>query len=477
MDQPVFVDAKDNLLLLPQKSRSIYPDFIGYNGDTHLLWKGNPWDDAKLLQTFTTLSPGTIRYPDGSPANYWDWKVGHLDTTLDTRKFMVPWWMGNLFELKDKAYTVENLHKAAIAAKASVVFNLNVVTDNEGVGAGRPEYQIKMLKYWQNLGMPLKYVELGNELSAKWQESLIAEPDDYKNQAGYTAKYNTSKAYISDMKWWISELRKNLQGNYKVALVGAASPPYQQYRREKEWNLDLDASLDQLFGSDKANALTLHHYYDTSANSPGAVSTDDFITKGLDGWYYTLNDTFLKHFKNPNFRKNVELWITEYNIDGSGEGKWYDTWNQALYIAAFLNEQLRNEQVTLTNFHGLYKGQFGALKEDLSLSQPGRVLQLFGQAMKGMTAAVYYGPKSSKETMLNQKYQGVFAWLFSNATERSMLLFNLTQNEQTISISQPPFRRNVTVNTITEKGKVSSKIPRRLHQVKLPARSIGLLVA
>lgn len=309
-------DAENSLLLSPQKSRAIYPDFIGYNGDTHLLWKGNPWDDPKLVQSFQSLSPGNLRYPDGSPANYWDWKVGHLDTTLDTRKFMTPWWMGSLFQNKDKAYTIENLRKAAIAAKASVVFNLNVVTGTEGVKAGRPNYQIEMLKRWQTLGMPLKYVELGNELSAKWQESLIAEPDNYKNQAGYTAKFNTSEAYITEMKRWIVQLRQTLPGNYKIALVGAMSPPYEDYQREKDWVLDLDRNLNVLFGAGKANAITLHHYYNTAVAPPGRTSTEDFITKGLDDWYYSVNNTFLKHFKNPNFKRNVELWVTEYNIDG-----------------------------------------------------------------------------------------------------------------------------------------------------------------
>jgi hypothetical protein len=415
-------------------SRSIYPDFLGYNGDNNLGTKGNPWDDRKLKQAFVHLVPGNLRYPDGSPANYWDWRAGKVDTKLDSSKFRAPWWMGHLFnEGSMGRYDLQNLQKGVLAANASVVFNLNVVTDNEGVGAGNPDYQIEMLKKWQGLGMPLNYVELGNELYAMWEESLIAAPDWISNNPGYTAKYqNIPGDYTREMKTWIAKIRQELGNDVKIALVGGSSPIPEEYYREKLWNIDLNDNFEELFGEGKADAITIHHYYNTSSNPISTTPVSKFIVDGLESWNYSLNETLLKWFDRPQFAELVDVWVTEFNIDGSGEGQWYDTWAHALYITAVLNQQLLNKQINLINYHGLYGGVFGAIKEDLSYSNPGRVLKLFGEAMKGMTSAENFKLKQGNEPMLDGKYPAYFIWRFSNKSKKKAIVANLSSKQMTI---------------------------------------------
>lgn len=409
--------------------RELPPDFIGVNEDAHLVTKGDPWSDTALTDAFASLRPGTLRYGGGSQGNYWNWREGRCDTAIDYRRVLVPWWFAGYVD-GQKSHTLDNLKIGVEAAGAGVVFMLNVVTDNEGSRCGTPAYQVAMLRDWrERLAMPLRYVELGNEVPACWQEGLICLPTGSSNaDPDATPKYQRVPAdYTDDMARWITEIRRQVPGEYDIALAGAASPIPQLYGREIAWNRDLDAHVADLFGPARADAITIHHYYETGTQRPGATPLGEFVAKGLDSWHWSLDRSLLAYLESPRW-DDVDIWVTEFNLDGDGTGNYYDTWDQCLYLMAVLSEMLENDRITLTSYHGAYGGLFGAITTANRLTRPGYLLQLWGEASHGMTRAEQYAVLSGALPPLDAggAYPALLAWVFTDGTTRRAIVANLT---------------------------------------------------
>src|SRR5580704_7179917 len=54
-------------------SRSLSPDFLGFNGDS----SSAAWSNPDLLPAISSLAPETIRGIDGgTPSNYFNWQTG-----------------------------------------------------------------------------------------------------------------------------------------------------------------------------------------------------------------------------------------------------------------------------------------------------------------------------------------------------------------------------------------------------------------
>jgi hypothetical protein len=458
--------------------RELPPDFVGFNEDANLVTKGDPWNDAALTEAFASLRPGTLRYAGGSQGNYWNWREGRCDTAIDYRRVLVPWWFAG-YVGGQKSHTLDNLRIGVEAAGAGVVFLLNVVTDNEGSRCGTPAYQAAMLRYWrEQLGMPLRYVELGNEVSACWQEGLICLPEGASNaDPEATPKYQRVPGdYPAEMGRWITEIRRQVPGDYEIALTGAASPIPQLYGRDEAWNRDLDAHVAELFGPARADAVTIHHYYETGAQRPGTTPTGEFLARGLESWHWSLERSLLAYLESPRWN-DVEIWVTEFNVDGDGAGAYYDTWDQCLYLTAMLSQMLEIERISLASYHGLYGGLFGAITTANRLARPGYLLQMWGEAARGMTRAERYAAQGGTLAPLDAAgaYPSFIAWVFTDGVERRALVANLTAQAVTLDPA------GLAVSTPSARTMSASAIPGATQSftnaVALPPYSVTLLGA
>lgn len=458
-------------------TRSIYPDFVGLNEDAHLVVKGNPWSDNNFKNAYVSLNAGNFRYGGGSQGNYWDWKEGKCDSAINYNNILVPWWFPGYVN-SQQSHTLDNLKIGMQASGDSVVFMLNIVTDNEGDKCGTPQYQIDMLKYWKNtLGMPLKYIELGNEVYACWEEGLICLPPGQSNaDPNATPKYqNIPDDYTRQMADWITAIRNQLGNDVKIALTGASSPIPNLYDREGKFNKDLNDNFNtgyNLFGSNRANAVTIHHYYETGSKSPGSTPINTFIVDGLESWHWSLDTSMLSYFTNPGW-SNVHIWVTEFNIDGDGSSNYYNTWEQNLYLIALLNEMLKESRINLFNYHGAYGGNFGAIDTSNNLTKQGYLIQMLGQAMTGMTSAERYSFSTTPYLDGNNKYPAYIGWAFTNGTTRRAIVANLTGS----SVVLDPSGFNISDKTY--RTMTASSIPgsNQSYQttITLPAYSITLI--
>lgn len=136
-------------------------------------------DTGPLL---VALAPSTIRWPGGTEADFYDWHTG-----ATTRKAgRVP-------------FTLSDLAAAYRATGAVPIFDLNVLTPANRTD---PTDQIAMLKQAEKLGLPIDYVEVGNEL--------------YAGQPGFKEAYPDGTVYARTVSIYVKALHEAFPG-VKVA--------------------------------------------------------------------------------------------------------------------------------------------------------------------------------------------------------------------------------------------------------------------
>lgn len=125
---------------------------------TNLDYSGvvEPYADKSVVNAVTSLEPGTIRYPGGTIANYWDWQSGSVNQPTSTIKTESGKIQTKLGRHSTYGFTLTTLKKIINSTGAVPIFDLNVMTSTL-------KDQIQMLQTAKQMGLPIRYVELGNE--------------------------------------------------------------------------------------------------------------------------------------------------------------------------------------------------------------------------------------------------------------------------------------------------------------------------
>ena len=130
---------------------------------TELVWQST--NDSGLLAAAAVAAGSAVaRYPGGTPANYWDWSCSHGNDTCCTELSLARREAGKCSGAIGQAAT----RPAAWAnfvrhpAPRNTVFDLNVVQTNAS-------YQLAGLRQFESLGLPIEYMEMGNELFDVYQ--------------------------------------------------------------------------------------------------------------------------------------------------------------------------------------------------------------------------------------------------------------------------------------------------------------------
>lgn len=244
------------------------------------------------------LDPGTLRWPGGTGADFFDWRTGR-----PTRN------------AKSYSFTLAELEKAYKATGATPVFDLNVLAPGNRTNTSN---QLQMLERAQSLGIPIKYVEIGNEL--------------YGGGSGgaFQAAYPSGTAYGRTVALYVKALHARFKG-VQVAADGCLHPSTPRQRR---WNAEMLAAAT---GSGAPDAVIFHDY-------PGAVYkpfTSADVPFLLEGPYAALGQLD-QAARSVNGKP---LWITEYNFRGP-------------YVP---RKQRQPNPVTTTYAHELYLAELGLL--------------------------------------------------------------------------------------------------------------------
>ena len=251
--------------------RSLPGDYLGtifdYVGASQY---GDP--DPKFYGQLAALEPGTLRYPGGTNANFFQWQAGlPVDPPAGS---CVSSSTSSAFR-----FTLSDLLTAYNATKAPPIFDLNVMTSSLSC-------QIKMLRRAQQLDLPIRYVELGNEF--------------YLNFDNYPAYFPTAADYGRTVASYVKAVHQDFPG----ALVAAVGSLGVSTAREQTWNQDMLDAARQAGGL--PDAITLHVYpFDNTALTTSALP-------GLFSEPYTsLTSISSAVGRLPVARPT---WLTEYNL-------------------------------------------------------------------------------------------------------------------------------------------------------------------
>ena len=172
--------------------RSVPSAFFGFNAESLVLPIDARLMDSRALGSKLAVMPGAIlRIPGGTPSQWIDWRTGRLIDEPGS-PFSTVDQDGTALTLRDRASIVHR-------TEATPLWDLNVLTSNLSD-------QLALLRAAQKLALPVRYVELGNEL---WDP-----------EAPYVARYPTGASYGTAMNPWISAIHRRFP-RAVIAVSGA----------------------------------------------------------------------------------------------------------------------------------------------------------------------------------------------------------------------------------------------------------------
>lgn len=412
------------------ETHRLEPHFIGFNQP--FAGQTQPWSRGSLLKQFQLVQGANFRFPAGTLGTYWNWKTGRVEETLDPQKVMG--WVRPLINGRGD-YKPADLQIPAKQAGCAPVFMLGMVVHS------LDEY-IAELRQAETLGIPVRYIELGNEIIFNNAEPLLEE------------KFPTAERYGEVATEWIAALKKAFP-NAKVAACGSFVSSDSQSERRRTWN---ERMMKTLKGAD---AITFHLYVrdvlrseqervglseveaqrratKAEANAPNQPLTKERVDATLG-----IVDSFLgKSFEKTKMPAGMDVWVTEFSAGGAGGSS--ANWLGGLVTAALLDACLRRS-VTLTCHHtmGVVFGAGGGRGQPQSTSTElnsfGLALRAYASATTGMTSSTRLDFPTGPQIVLpgGGRRPGVLGWTFRNAegNERALLI-NLLDEQVTLRMGQ-----------------------------------------
>ena len=286
--------------------RTVTPTLLGLNG---VNTTGPQWDNSPFDSVLKRFAPGVIRYPGGTVANYWSWPGGW---------FQPGEWPGEPAQAVNDTLPVFGTGLAA--AGATPLFDLNTVTISGAIGSDAEnttmlDQQLQALRSAAGDGLPVKMVELGNEL---YQSGYISTGPDGQD---YTTRFPSAADYATQMNEWISALHSAFPGVKVAAVATDANDVPGIAPRRSTWNASV---LPLLKGED---AVTIHDNLRVldASSSPTTVLA-----------YPYLHFQKLKAHELALFHSDrLAVWVTEFNLADQTQGHVFQgTWLHGLFAAA-----------------------------------------------------------------------------------------------------------------------------------------------
>jgi hypothetical protein len=312
--------SQSGIQALPGTSRSLSAPVNGSNLDYSGV--AQPFSAPGVVAALTALRPGTLRYPGGTIANYWQWQTGTLVQPAQTVANGNGGRKNQPGQTHTYGFTLETLRSIVAETGTTPVFDLNVLTSTLAD-------QLAMLKTASALGIPVRYIELGNEF--------------YLSASNYTRAFPTATAYADLVARWAPQLK----ADFPDAFIAAVGSLPQVTQRETGWN----QTVLSIAGAD-ISALTLHDYPGIPRpGHTGTIAAAHALASAYADW---KQDQTVMAAIPPRY----SIWFTEFNlanqVRGEGSPPLGVTWLHGLYTAetAMLYDQ--SPRVQLDDYWDLF---------------------------------------------------------------------------------------------------------------------------
>ncbi len=330
---------------------------VGVNGN--MSGSNRPFSDADVQAAIINLGDFDImRYPGGEVANSFNWHTGKDD------------------DGSGKANTLADIAALYNAVGCDILFVLNMLTKTMSD-------QLDMLAAANALGIPIKYVELGNELNSQDGQGHI--------------QYPTPEDYAADVVIWMAAI-KAVYPNALVAAVGGNKPSWTGGER---WN--------EVVAAANPDALTWHV-------GPNPV---DFSTNGVADLDLLEAEIMYDYYKNGIDLVSLPIWATEFNYT-------YDETNlltqdsritTTLYmlqrVAALINTNADKIKIMcVRGIEGIKEGAISITADAITVEATGYALMQYLYSIAGGTNGLASGVNKvigGKEDLVHNRYY-VFIW-------------------------------------------------------------------
>ncbi|WP_422860756.1 hypothetical protein ACOKFD_07960 [Flagellimonas sp. S174] len=430
--------------------KPVQEHLLGANAN--LISFNDPWNMEGLVEVTKKTEIRTLRYPGGTIGNYWDWDIGAIDRDVPD-SLMIKWVVENDHRASPDRYTIESLARMYQQTGIVPVFMLNMLSKDL-------QHSVRNLKKAQSLGIPIKYIEMGNEL--------------YFNIPFPLLRYPTPEVYGETCQIWIDELKKEFP-DASFAVVGTNMT---RHARQVDWNKRV------LEKCKNADAITIHLYSPSGLDgrlerkkiAPGkeglgasgtATRTAPKEIGERQKWelellkdkqaYSNMFTTASKNLKKIDgfyVPKAMDLWVTEFNIRDDNSVVLH-SWAQTLILSKYLFKFLESD-VELSSMHNLTGNLFGMVHTDTlnyqqlksqsiksmpyTLSSGGMVTKLFGDAMKGKVegAVLNFDTVSMLTDDRGDQVENMKGYIFKHENEKTAIIANYDVTGQEIEFSTIP---------------------------------------
>jgi hypothetical protein len=351
-------------------ARTVAPWTLGLNGQNVA---GPSYADMGFANALAAYKPGTLRYPGGTVANFFNWRTGAYESGGP--------WPGQPKNQADNSLATF----AAIARRLGTtpVFDVNVVTWRGRVATDADvpamiQDTLSLLSAAHEAGLPVRKVELGNEL-------YLTGP--HTGNTLYAKRFPTPEQYAAVAERYA----KAIHAAYPRAEVAAVATEtnYVNWlsQRRRTWNAGL---LPRLAATD---AVTIHLNVWVADATLSPVDVLGVMSRQIDA---------LKANELPRFAQyGLPVWVTEFNMGDRTEVLAYaGTWLHGMSVgllALKLLPDARIAQLAMHNVTGHAREAaifttthaFGPTQEPTTLNTPtaaGVVLGLVQDACRGATS-------------------------------------------------------------------------------------------
>lgn len=284
------------------------------------------WRNSSFLDSVKKLGLEIIRFPGGTESQYFDWQTGRSisSTNWGPAGLQNHSFIGTVPHV---SYPLSELKYFFDQTGVKPIFCLNLLTKDLN-------NQLLMLRTAKNLGIPVEYIELGNEL--------------FFTDSDFVNKYATPNDYVADIRNnWIPTLSSEFP-LAKIAVIGSYdfmtdlngnSVP----SRISSWNSIVYSQINTL------NAITFHYYMPPNTTILSSPQVSQALAAPFKHWQVLKQNTI------ANVPNGMDVFVTEYNLADGNQTTYSiaSSWTHALYTSSMFFLMLEESKIKMILNHQL----------------------------------------------------------------------------------------------------------------------------
>lgn len=368
------------------------------------------WKNSFFLDSVQALNPHILRYPGGTTSQYWDWRNGKV--------WPISNWQNGIFKnhqnlalLPAVPHKLEDYKIAIDSLDAEPLFVLNVLSDTM-------ESQLNFLHHADNIGLEIKWIELGNEM--------------YFSKTDFVNRFPTPSDYANEMLVWIDSIQADFP-NAKIAVIGVSENPFtpngdSSPSRVKDWN-------DAVFSIIPTNIdITFHRYY-SHGNGGNTVDINKTFASAVIGYQEE------ESFTVDSLSLGRKAWWTEYNLTDNlnGNHRVATSWLHGLFTSLLHLKKLENPNNEMLLIHQITgKEPFGALDSYFSsvdtlnnyITPLGKAISLLNKAEQNTTKATKLDFSTNPTITSNgNAFSSLWGWRFQSIDRDNIIILNTSSQQ------------------------------------------------